>query len=389
MLLTKVYNRMVQRDGDPPAHTLLMGWDNIPVRSEKSLYDLAQWCRERPALARTLLDTPARRLVELLRSGPAPSGVAIEEWAELGRRFAQHVEQFGYIIFQLDFAEPLPLDDPAPMLEALKLFVRGQGADPHERQHLAEEKRVRTTAQSLERVRGFKRWLLKVALGWGQGMASVREDALAQIGLGYPLIRERLGELGRRLAEAGAIRDAHDIYFLEKAEIDAGVEALQTGTGLGDLSGRVDQRRDMLRALAQVTPPPTVPPVKRIMGVKAEVFSAVAEEAQGGSTLKGVPTSPGVVTAPAQVLLGPEDFDKMRPGDVLVAGTTTPAWTPLFALASAVVTDIGGPLSHGSIVAREYGIPAVMGTGIATKRIRSGQRITVDGGAGSVTLVEA
>ena len=77
----------------------------------------------------------------------------------------------------------------------------------------------------------------------------------------------------------------------------------------------------------------------------------------------------------------------MRPGDVLVAGTTTPAWTPLFAMASAVVTDIGGPLSHGSIVAREYGIPAVLGTGVATRRIHSGQTITVDGSEGVVTMV--
>jgi pyruvate,water dikinase len=389
LLLTNVYNRMVKRDGDLPAHTLLMGWDNIPLQYEKSLYDLAQWCRERPALAQAVLDTPARRLVERLRSEQAPSGVPAAEWGELRRRFAQHVERYGYIIFQLDFAEPLPLDDPAPMLEALKLFVHGEGSNPHERQRQAEDKRLRTTAQSLERVRGFKRWLLKVALGWGQGMASVREDALTQIGLGYPLIRERLGELGRRFAEAGVIREAHDVYFLEKAEIDACVTALQAGAAPEDLSVRVAERRDLLRRLAQVTPPPTVPPVKRIMGVKAEVFSAVAEEAQIGGALKGVPTSPGVVTAPARVLLGPEDFDQMRPGDVLVAGTTTPAWTPLFTLASAVVTDIGGPLSHGSIVAREHGIPAVMGTGVATKRIRSGQIITVDGGAGTVTLAEA
>jgi len=74
----------------------------------------------------------------------------------------------------------------------------------------------------------------------------------------------------------------------------------------------------------------------------------------------------------------------MRPGDVLVAPVTTPAWTPLFAKASAILTDIGGPLSHSSIVAREYGIPAVLGTGVATRRIRSGQIITVDGGAGTV-----
>jgi pyruvate,water dikinase len=102
--------------------------------------------------------------------------------------------------------------------------------------------------------------------------------------------------------------------------------------------------------------------------------------------LKGKGTSAGQVTAPACVLRGPEDFEQMRPGDVLVAVATTPAWTPLFAMASAVVTDIGGPLSHSSIVAREYGIPAVMATGVATRRIRTGQIITVDGNAGTVTL---
>ena len=85
-------------------------------------------------------------------------------------------------------------------------------------------------------------------------------------------------------------------------------------------------------------------------------------------------------------MLGPEDFGKMHDGDVIVAGITTPAWTPLFARAAGIVTDIGGPLSHSSIVAREYGIPAVLATGVGTRRIRDGQRITVDGGAGLVAL---
>jgi pyruvate,water dikinase len=104
--------------------------------------------------------------------------------------------------------------------------------------------------------------------------------------------------------------------------------------------------------------------------------------------LKGTGTSGGKVTAPARVLVGPDDFNKMKPGDVLVAVTTTPAWTPLFAMAAAVVTDIGGPLSHSSIVAREYGVPAVTALGFATRRIRDGQMVTVDGDAGTVTLIE-
>jgi len=109
---------------------------------------------------------------------------------------------------------------------------------------------------------------------------------------------------------------------------------------------------------------------------------------QTGPVITGLAVGEGKVTATARVLHGPEDFGTLQPGEVLVAGTTTPAWTPLFAMASAIVTDVGGPLSHSSIVAREYGIPAVLGTGVATKLIRSAQMITVDGDTGTVTLLD-
>jgi pyruvate,water dikinase len=113
-----------------------------------------------------------------------------------------------------------------------------------------------------------------------------------------------------------------------------------------------------------------------------------ASEEQTGDVIKGIAGSAGTITAPARVLGGPQDFGQMQPGDVLVASITTPAWTSLFAMASAVVTDIGGPLSHSSIVAREYGIPAVLGTAVATRRISSGQLIRVDGDAGTVSLLD-
>jgi pyruvate,water dikinase len=90
------------------------------------------------------------------------------------------------------------------------------------------------------------------------------------------------------------------------------------------------------------------------------------------------------VTAIARVVLGPADFDSLQPGEILVAPATTPAWTPLFHRAAGVVTDVGGPLSHGSIVAREFRIPAVLGTGTATRRLRSGELVTVDGDLGLV-----
>jgi pyruvate,water dikinase len=109
-------------------------------------------------------------------------------------------------------------------------------------------------------------------------------------------------------------------------------------------------------------------------------------QTQVGDTINGIGASAGRVAAPARVLRGPQDFALMVPGEVLVARITTPAWTSLFAMASAVVTDVGGPLSHSSIVAREYGIPAVLGTGVATQRLTSGQQIRVDGDAGTVVI---
>ena len=105
-----------------------------------------------------------------------------------------------------------------------------------------------------------------------------------------------------------------------------------------------------------------------------------------GKIIKGIGASPGRIVGVARVIHGPDEFNQMQPKDILVAKITTPAWTPLFALASGVVTDVGGILSHSSIVAREYHIPAVLGTGVATERIHSGQCITVDGDGGVVTI---
>ena len=132
---------------------------------------------------------------------------------------------------------------------------------------------------------------------------------------------------------------------------------------------------------ARMATPPTVVPVN------SWLYKLMAPKKSASHLLKGYGASAGQFTAPACVLRTPEDFGQMQPGDVLVAVATTPAWTPLFALALAVVTDIGGPLSHSSIVAREYGIPAVMGTGVATRLIYAGQMITVDGGRGTVEIL--
>jgi phosphohistidine swiveling domain-containing protein len=195
-------------------------------------------------------------------------------------------------------------------------------------------------------------------------------------------------ELGRRFAAAGAIAEPDDIFWLERDEAERGAAALDRGEAPQDLAAHVEERQRRWRAEKSVTPPVQLPKRERILGVSTDMYLPVSIDEQTDTLLKGVACSPGQVTATARVLHGPEDFDQMEPGDVLVADITTPAWTPLFAMAAGIVTNVGGPLSHGSIVAREYGIPAVLGTGVATRRIESGQRVTVNGDAGTVSLLD-
>ena len=386
-LFTAIYDRMVKREGDPTAATLLLGADSTPIRAEKALYDLAQWCRERQGLAACVLETPAQELADRL-DGDVPPGTDAGDWREWRQRFCDYLAEFGHSIYDLDFAKPLPADQPQPLLETLKMFIRGEGTNPHERQQSSLARREEAVQIALSRVKGLKRRLFRWSLRWAQTFALVREDSIFDIGLGYPVLRRMLHELGCRLVEAGSIAEADDIYFLELAEVEQGAAALDEDVRPQSMTDRVQERRAVWRAETRLVPPQQLPPKGRVMGIKTDAFMPVSADDQAQSLLKGVAASPGQVTASARILLGPEDFQQMQPGDILVAEMTTPAWTPLFAMASAVVTDIGGPLSHGSIVAREYGIPAVLGTGIATRRIQSGQIITVDGSAGVVTLLD-
>jgi phosphohistidine swiveling domain-containing protein len=385
-LFTALYDKLIKREGDPPAATLLLGADSTPIQAEKALYDLALWCRKRDGLAAYLQETPSGKLAGQL-DGDAPPGIDASDWHEWRQRFGDYLAEFGHSIYDLDFAKPLPVDEPLPLLEALKMFVRGQGTDPHKRQQDSVERREEAIRSILNRARGLRRRLFRWSLRWAQTFARVREDSIFDIGLGYPVLRRMLRELGRRLAQAGAIAEAGDIYFLELNEVNRGARALDGGERPEIVIDRVRERRSMWRAEGRLMPPQQLPVKGRVMGIKTDAFMPVSADDQAHDLLKGVAASPGQVTASARILLGPEDFHQMQPGDILVAEITTPAWTPLFAMAAGVVTDIGGPLSHGSIVAREYGIPAVLGTGIATRRIQSGQMITVDGSAGVVTLL--
>lgn len=384
-LFTIAYDKLIKRRDDPTAPTYLLGFDSTPIRGEKSLYDLAQWVRARGGLATYLNSTPAPQLAAQLADGQTPPDVDADDWREWQSRFQAHLQLYGHTIYDLDFANPVPADDPAPLLDTCKLFISGQGVNPHARQQRAAERREQATQAMLKRLKGLRLKLFSKVIAPAQRYAPLREDGLADVGFGYPLLRQMLRELGRRFAEGGMIEKPDDIFWLKQDEVEQAADRLDRGETLSCLSATIPQRQAIWRAAKRVAPPMSLLQLK-FLGMDIQNIKTARSRGRDGDTLKGVAASPGSVTAPASVLHGPADFGQMKAGDVLVAAITTPAWTPLFARASAIVTDVGGPLSHGSIVAREYGIPAVLGTGAATRRIRSGQVITVDGSAGVVTL---
>jgi len=383
VLFTRFYERLIRREGDPEAAVFLRGSETFALQAEESLFDLAAWAREDPALAQYLSETPSARLAEDLRREAAPETVLAEAWDEWRERFNRHLHQFGRTAYEFDFANPTPMETPGPMLDALKAFLSGAAGDPYRRQEETLERRKRAEQAVMERVGWPRRNIFRKLLRWAQETAPMREDSIFDMGMGHPLIRRLFAALGRRLVEGGAIDRPEDIYWLEQAELENLVAALENGAPLPDSRGPLPERKRRRQEQLRYTPPVMIP---ERSGWSRFVHGAESVTQDGKVVLRGVGASGGTVTAPACVLYGPEDFHKLKPGDVLVAVTTTPAWTPLFALASAVVTDIGGPLSHSSIVAREYGIPAVMAARTATRDIQSGQLITVDGSAGTVTL---
>ena len=245
---------------------------------------------------------------------------------------------------------PVPADQPVPLLETMRFFVSGKGADPYERQRRLARRRDEATATVLARLDPARAKAFRRLVRWAQRVAPMREDALADVGLAWPELRRMLAEVGRRLQRAGVINEPDDVFWLQRSEINE---------GLGSLADQVAQRKQLWRGQRRATPPQLLP--KGGWGDMWSKWMPAASEDQTGDVIKGIAGSAGTITAPARVLGGPQDFGQMQPGDVLVASITTPAWTSLFAMASGVVTDIGGPLSHSSIVAREYGIPARAG----------------------------
>jgi pyruvate,water dikinase len=206
--------------------------------------------------------------------------------------------------------------------------------------------------------------------------AALREDQADVLTLGWPLLRRCVLRLGELLRAEGVIEDVEDVFFLTRAELTAGRPA---AVAVAARRARWERWR---RLAAPLHLGRREKLAEKFLNATVEAVRTTTRVPEGA--IVGHPASPGRATGPARLVRGPEDFDRFRPGDVLLSQATAPAWTPLFGRAAAVVTDGGTLAAHASLIAREYGIPAVVGLGDATARIGDGQLVTVDGGAGTV-----
>jgi pyruvate,water dikinase len=244
-----------------------------------------------------------------------------------------------------------------------------------EAQRVDAERKARAVLQKGRALEVFEE-LLRDA----QAAVPVREAQVAELTLGWPALRRALHRIGEFLVARGDLPAAEEIFFLRRDELD---QAADRRTVLRE-------RHIAWQRAARLSPPLVVGTLSKYWEA---YYRSVAEalRSPGGEdgTFRGGAASPGRATGPVRVIRSATEFAKLRTGDVLVCQATTPAWTALFGRAIAVVTDTGSAASHSSIVAREFGIPAVVGTIDATARLRDGQRVTVDGSAGVVIVHDA
>jgi rifampicin phosphotransferase len=346
-----LYDARVERFGDDDplaAYRLLEGLDSP---ADAAVWELAESAR-REGVDDILRDfEPEQALARLRSSGP-------------GRRFLReldgYLEHYGGRSRWHELSLPREAELPVLTLEALRLALETD-APPARREppapppELAELHAVVRKAYALKELHSYE--------------------------IDYPGLlatREALLGFGLRLAGEGLIDDADDVWLLERSELrQALAEPL-------DLRLLVAERRaELERGRAEGAQPYLgEPPRARERHVALEKFYG-----SSGGELAGEGASPGVAEGVARVVAGRDDFSRVQTGDVLVTTTTTPAWTPLFPSLAGLVTETGGILSHAAVVAREYGLPAVVGAVGATTAIRDGMRVRIDGTAGTITIV--
>ena len=293
----------------------------------------------------------------------------------LKRELETFLTRYGHrAVAEIDLGLPRWSEDPAHLLGAIANYQRLDTAALAPDAQFARGAREAdaTIANLLSRVHGPRRFLARRLLRRVRALAGMREAPKFHVVRIFARGRAILAPVGVALAADGRIAAAEDIWFLTLPDARSALAG-------EDMHARVAERRAEYRREERRR---HIPRVLLSDGTDAE--AAFATAAADGA-IRGTPASPGTARGAAHVMLSPVDA-RLEPGEVLVAPATDPGWTPLFLTASALVMEMGGMMSHGAVVAREYGIPAVVGVPDATTRITTGEQVVVDGSAGTVAL---
>ena len=352
--------------------TFLSGFSSRTLDAEFAMRAIADDIRADSSLYELILLTPAPRLLEAIKGHPrgAPVGAAID----------RYLHDYGRQVFNLDFVEPSLEEAPLPFAKRLQALVRDAGHDLTVRQRNVAKTRRSKFLRALKFFRGGRRFEF-LRLYWTSRVNyPSREEALFYMGRAWSVFRPWALELGRRLVDIGTLARPDDVFYVTSADLQMAID-----NGARPVLKDEAIRERHLRTLRfRMAPPSAIPPLQK----DDDPYGSLRNNDGEQRVLRGFAVSPGTVTGVASVIMTPDEFDQMKPNSILVCPLTTPAWTQLFPHAIGLVTDIGSILAHGSIVAREYGIPAVLGVGDATQKIRSGQTITIDGDRGLVTLLD-
>jgi phosphohistidine swiveling domain-containing protein len=374
-LMGSILGRYLGEETELLRARLISGLDgNLTMETNMRLWDLAQRAGEDPGVASLLI-----------RTDPSEVKAQLEETYP-GSKFVSELESFlrdyGHREMRMDILFPTWVDDPTPVIGFIRGYLEADEAqNPHtrhaalavDRQSALEEVQAALCSSLTGRWIVFP--LFKRVLSYSQALTRERDTMHFELTRMFPLFRRYLLELGKRWKAGGWIKSGEDIFFLHYTELEQMCREPEMMDAL------VCSRRAEYEA-AKSTPWPDV-----IIGER-EIFLDGGESVPAsGEVLRGIAGSPGRVSGVARLIRSPDDFGNLGDGEILVAPFTTPVWTPLFAIAAGIITETGGILSHGAIVAREYGIPAVMSVVNATSRLNDGDRIEVDGDQGTVRLV--
>jgi len=381
----ELYGELFEGATTLDALRLTQGFDNKTMEGDRALWRLSRAARSTPEVREILSKHAAGEVIPALEKSAAsqPFLADLRAWiAYYGQRLNS--------AFAL--GEPSWIEDPTPAIQNLQAYVAMPDLRPDMEPAALAAEREKSVAEARLKLAGYPQPIVarfETLLKAAQVAAIVHEDHNFWIDqrLFYH-VRRVILEFGGRLAQAGTLDAVNDVFYLTPDE-------LQNGRDI-PLKRLVQERKTEMEQFSHVTPPPmlgTMPAFEMTDGgsmvralFKGEMSPANTSNREMNKA-KGLPGSAGVARGTARVIHSLAEAGRLQPGDVLVTVSTEPPWTPLFATASAVVTDSGGVLSHSAVVAREYRIPAVVGTGNATTTFKDGQLIEVDGNAGIVRVV--